>query len=477
MLRFRPFVFAMLMGLSTSVPVASALAQSAQVQVAQALGEVPSSREQIKLSYAPVVRQVSPAVVNIYTRTVIRSQPIMDPFFNRFFGMNGPNGATRDRVQNALGSGVIIAPNGTIVTNHHVVDGANEITVVLADHREFEAKVLGSDERSDLAVLKIDTKGERLPSLSFGDSDALEVGDLVLAIGNPYGFSQSVTSGIVSALSRSKGPNDYGTFIQTDAAINPGNSGGALVNMAGQLVGINSWIASPTGSYVGIGFAIPSSLVKAVLNSITSVGKVVHPYVGLAGQAVTQEIAQSLKLPHPGGVLISHVIKGGPAAQAGIEVGDVVTAVNGKVVDDPEAMRFRLATLPVGSAAHLTVMRKGVEKTLDVPLIAPPETPPRDVTELKGRTPLSGATVSNLNPAADEEYGMPADARGVAIIQLRNGSTAQRLQFQPGDMILGVNGVQINSVADLRSALEAPAGMWQIKLNRDGDVLTVAING
>ena len=436
----------------------------------------PTSREQIRLSFAPVVHQVSGAVVNIYTRTVVHQAPsplMTDPFFQRFFG----DGMNNNRVQNALGSGVIVGTDGLVVTNHHVVSGASEITVILADHREFEAKVLGSDERSDLAVLKINAKGERLPTLPFGDSDALEVGDLVLAIGNPFGFSQSVTSGIVSALSRSKGPNDYGTFIQTDAAINPGNSGGALVNMAGQLVGINSWIASPTGSYVGIGFAIPSSLVKAVLTSITQTGKVVHAYIGLAGQPITQEIAQSLGLAHPGGVLISHVIKDGPAAAAGLKPGDVVTAVNGKPVDDPEAMRFRLATTPIGSDAQVTVLRGHNETTVPVRVAAPPENPPRDTTEIKAHSPLLGATIANMNPALAEESGLSAEARGVFIMAIHQGSPAARFQFQPGDQLLAINDQPVGSVADVRAILGAGASNWRIKLNRDGEVLSLTVGG
>ena len=442
------------------------------------VAETPASREQIRLSFAPVVKQVSPAVVNIYTRTVIKPSAnalAMDPFLRRFFGEGGVEGLTRERVQNALGSGVIVGADGIVVTNHHVVAGATEITVVLSDRREYDAKVLGSDERSDVAVLKLKTKGDKLPTLPFGDSEALEVGDLVLAIGNPFGFSQSVTSGIVSALSRSKGPNDYGTFIQTDAAINPGNSGGALVNMSGQLVGINSWIASPTGSYVGIGFAIPSTLVKAVLNSITQTGKVVHAYVGLSGQAVSQDIAQNLGLAKPEGILISQVAKGGPAAAAGIRPGDIIVAINGKPVDDPESMRFRLATLPMGSVAHITFLRGGSEHGADIILSPPPESPPRDITELKGRTPLTGAVIANINPAMAEEMGFSPDAHGVMIVDVRPNSTARRFQFQPHDIVVSINETAMISVADVKAAMSAPIASWVITINRDGETLSLTV--
>jgi len=454
--------------------IAAVIAFFLAALVSSAHADQPVSRDQIKLSFAPVVKQASPAVVNIYTRTVVKASdnPLLaDPFFRRFFGEN----MNRERVQNALGSGVIVGADGVVVTNHHVVAGATEITVVLSDRREFEAKLLGTDERSDLAVLKVNAKGEKLPTLSFGDSDALEVGDLVLAIGNPFGFSQSVTSGIVSALSRSKGPNDYGTFIQTDAAINPGNSGGALVNLSGQLVGINSWIASPTGSFVGIGFAIPSTLVKAVLTSITQTGKVVHAFLGMSGQALTQEIAQSMGMSKPGGILVNQVVKQGPAALAGIKPGDVIVAVNGKPVDDPESMRFRLATQPIGSEAHIVYLREGAEKSADIRLLPPPETPPRDTGEIKGRSPLSGAVVANVNPALAEEIGFPTETRGVVILETRPGSAAERYGFQPMDILLGINDQSIGSVADARASLAASAPGWKIKINREGQTLSLVV--
>ena len=442
-----------------------------------AQAQTPGSREQIRLSFAPVARQASPAVVNIYTRTVVhQNNPLaMDPFLRRFFGEEGVEGLNRDRVQNALGSGVIVGADGLVVTNHHVVGGATQITVVLADRREYDARILGSDPRSDLAVLKVNTRGDRLPTLPFGDSEAMEVGDLVLAIGNPYGFNQTVTSGIVSALSRSKGPGDGGTFIQTDAAINPGNSGGALVNMSGQLVGINSWIASPTGSYVGIGFAIPSSLVRAVLTSITQTGKVVHPYLGLTGQPITQDIAQSLNLPKPSGVLVNQVARNSPAAEAGIKAGDVIVAVGGKSIEDPEALRFRLSTLSIGTLARLTLLRNGTETAVDLPLVPPPESPPRDITDLKGRSPLTGATILNLNPAVIEEGNLPPDSHGVMISKVASGTPAARFQFQPRDIIQKINGTAISNTAEVRSIL-TNATSWQIDILRDGETLSLAVS-
>ena len=442
---------------------------------------VPASRQQIHLSFAPVVRQVSPAVVNIYTRRVVRTaSPLAaDPFFSQFFGNLLPPGMTQDRVQRSLGSGVIVAADGVVVTNHHVIEGADQITVVLADRREFEARLVGADQRSDLAVLRIDTKGERLPTLPFGDSDGLEVGDLVLAIGNPFGVGQTVTSGIVSALARTNiGESDFRSFIQTDAAINPGNSGGALVDMDGRLVGINSAIYSKSGGSVGIGFAIPSSLVKVVLAEITQGGKVVRPWLGASGQAVTPEIAEAMKLARPVGVLINRLAKDGPADAAGLKLGDVVTAVQGRAVDDPEGLRFRLATLAVGGSARLTVLRDGTERSVDVPLVAPPETPPRDASEIAGANPLAGAVLANLNPALAAEMGFDETAGGgVVVVRVRPGSIAERLQFAPGDIILSVNGRPSATVADTRRLLDGRAARWRIGLRRGGETLNLEVGG
>jgi serine protease Do len=456
-----------------------ALAQSAPT--AQGGAAVPASRQQIHLSFAPVVRQVSPAVVNIYTRRVVRAaaSPFAgDPFFSQFFGGMLPPGITQDRVQRSLGSGVIVGADGIVVTNHHVIKDADQITVVLADRREFAARVIGSDERSDLAVLKIDVKGEKLPTLPFGDSDALEVGDLVLAIGNPFGVGQTVTSGIVSALARTNVTgSDFRSFIQTDAAINPGNSGGALVDMDGKLVGINSAIYSKAGGgSIGIGFAIPSSLVKVVLGDITHGGKVVHPWLGASGQAVTPEIAGAMKLARPVGVLINHLVPGSPAVQAGLKMGDVVTAVQGREVDDPEGMRFRLATLQVGDEARLSVLRDGTPREIDVRLIAPPETPPRDTTEIQGANPLAGATLANLNPALAEEVGMENSA-GVVVLQVRRGSIAERLEIQPGDLVVAVNGHNVASVADAERLLGGEQPQWRLTINRAGQTLSLEVGG
>ncbi|MBC7952029.1 MAG: DegQ family serine endoprotease [Rhodospirillaceae bacterium] len=444
--------------------------------------QVPSGRDQIKQSFSPVVKQAAPAVVNIYTKRIVKTaaSPLLaDPFFRRFFGDNLPPGTTQDRVQRSLGSGVIVGPDGTVITNHHVIKDADEVTVVLADRREFEAKIRGSDERSDLAVLKIEpAKGESLPVLPMGDSDAIEVGDLVIAIGNPFGIGQTVTSGIVSALARTNiGITDFRSFIQTDAAINPGNSGGALVDLNGRLVGINSAIYSKDGGSHGIGFAIPTALVKSVLTSITQTGKVVRPWLGASGQPVTNELAQALKLSRPVGVLINAIHKDGPAAKAGLKIGDVVTLVNGREVDDAESMRFRLATLAPGADAKMTLLRDGAEKTITVRLIAPPEIPARELTDVGGVNPFAGSTIANLNPALAEEVGMPTSASGVVVLRIRRGSIANRLQIQPGDIILRINDRPVATVADAKKLISEDRRRWQISVNREGQTLSMQVGG
>lgn len=452
---------------------AAAPAAQAQTQV------VPTSREQVKLTFAPVARQVAPAVVNIYTKRVVRAaaSPLLaDPFFRRFFG--DVPGMAQERVQRSLGSGVMIAADGTVVTNHHVIKDADEVTVVLSDRREFEARIVGSDDRTDLAVLKIDGGRESFPTLVLGDSDAIEVGDVVLAIGNPFGVGQTVTQGIVSALARTNvGVSDVQSFIQTDAAINPGNSGGALVDLQGRLIGINTAIYSKDGGSNGIGFAIPTALVRQGAASIARGGKVVRPWRGAWGRAVTADLAQALKLARPIGVLINHIHGDSPAARAGLMDGDVIVAVEGREVDDPEGMRFRLATLPIGSDARLTVLRAGAEKTVNVRLVAPPENPPRDKTEISGRNPFAGATLVNLNPALAEEIGINSGLTGVMIFAIKRGSVAGRLGLQPGDMLLKVNERPVATVADARKLLSVESPRWAITIKRNGEVMSLVLGG
>jgi serine protease Do len=440
---------------------------------------VPTGRAAIHLSFAPVVKRVAPAVVNVYSRRVVRagSGPgslFNDPLFQRFFGNLAPFGMARERIQNSLGSGVVVDPSGLIVTNHHVVEGAQEIHVVLSDRREFEAKLVLSDQRADLAVLRIDTHGAPLPILTLGDSDALQVGDLVLALGDPFGVGQTVTMGIVSGLARSIGENDFGSFIQTDAAINPGNSGGALVDLDGRLVGINTAIFSQSGGSVGIGFAIPANMVRGVIEAARHGGHVTRPWLGASGQPVTPELARGLQLPRPEGVLIKDVAPGSPAATAGLRDGDVVLSVDGHDVASPDELRFRIATLDSRARVALALWRDGGRRAVTVALAAPPETPPRDVALLNGREPFAGATVANLNPAFDAELGVDEDSTGVIVRKIAPGSIAEEIGLEPGDLVLTINDQEIDSVATLRRAVQTRAP-WHIAIRRQGSRLAFTV--
>jgi serine protease Do len=316
----------------------------------------PISDIEIKLSFAPIVRKTGPAVVNIFARRkVVKQQQgwmFNDPFFRRFFSDQlpfGGGGRNRRRVENSLGSGVIVGADGIIVTNNHVIKDANDIKVVLSDRREFDATLLLKDKRTDIAVLRVDLKGEELPTVAFSDSNDLEVGDLVLALGNPFGVGRTVTSGIVSAVARTTvGITDYRFFIQTDAAINPGNSGGALVDMSGQLVGINTAIYSRNGGSLGIGFAVPSNMVRVIVSSAVSGKPLVRPWVSFVGKSVTSDIANAIGLERPFGVIVEEVIEGGPAANAGLRPGDVILRLGRHEIEDAQALRFRLAIRSLG---------------------------------------------------------------------------------------------------------------------------------
>ena len=437
---------------------------------------VPTGAE-IKLSFAPIVQRVAPAVVNVYAAKVVENRnPLFDdPLFRRFFG--SPD-MPRDRVQRSLGSGVIVDPSGLVVTNNHVIEGASEVKVALADKREFEAEMVLKDARTDLAVLRIKDGRERFPALEFGDSDDLQVGDVVLAIGNPFAVGQTVTQGIVSALARTQvGITDYQFFIQTDAAINPGNSGGALVDVNGKLAGINTAIYSRSGGSIGIGFAIPSNMVKVVVTSARGGGGAVkRPWLGAKLQTITSEIAENLGLKRPSGALVAGVSPGGPAARSGLKTGDVVVAVDGQAVDDPNAFEYRFMTKPLGRTAQLGVLRVGKETRLTIALETAPETP-RDEVVIRARSPFAGVKAANLSPALADELRLESSAEGVVIVDVADGSLAQNFGFQRGDRVLSVNNERIQRTRDLERAAGQQNRMWRITIERGGKQVSVVFGG
>jgi Do/DeqQ family serine protease len=446
--------------------------------------QVPQSRSQVQLSFAPVVENVAPAVVNIYTQKIVTARqfaPLFnDPFFRRFFGDMQRQFEGREREQhNSLGSGVIVESDGLIVTNRHVIEGADTIVVVLADKREFAAELVVADERTDLAFLRIDAGDERLPSVPLKDSDDVKVGDLVLAIGNPFGVGQTVTSGIVSALARSVGSNtELRSYIQTDAAINPGNSGGALVSIDGRLIGVNTAIFSKSGGSHGIGFAIPSNMVRATIAGLTPDGRLVRPWLGVYGQTVTADIAASLGMRRPQGVIVNQVHGKGSASTGNLKAGDIILAVNGHDVFSPDDVDFRIATSPVGSEAILRVLR-GTDTIADRIILRPaPHVPASDETEISVRSPLAGAVVANLSPGLAEERGLNPFDDGVIIMAIRRGSPAGRLDFEPGDQVVAINGRETERVEDIVQALSSAQNTdWRIRIQRNGRTFDLVFRG
>ena len=447
---------------------------------ARAEKQVPPSRDAIAYSFAPIVRKAAPAVVNVYVRsrvTTFNSPFANDPFFRRFFGERF--GRPSERVMSSLGSGVIISSDGIVVTNNHVIRGGGDtqIRVALADKREFDAKVIVQDDKTDLAVLKIDGGRENFPSIAFEDSDSLEVGDLVLAIGNPFGVGQTVTSGIVSALSRSQmAESDEQVFVQTDAAINPGNSGGALVDINGRLVGINTMIFSKSGGSVGIGFAIPSNLVKVVAESAARGHRVERPWLGAKLEAMTREYAEGLGLQRISGAVVTRVTDKGPAAEAGLEPGDVITGIDGVEVTDSRSVYYRLTTKGIGQTVRLAVTRKGKPIEVTLALVGAPKAGKDDVKNLSGNHPLDGARVSNILPGIEDEMGL-VDNRGIVILSVRDGSAAQTLGFTAGDVILSINETEIANVENADAALSARRRMWTMSVRRGTRILQLQVPG
>ena len=470
------------LAVATGLTVAAPLMQQFG-PIGTALAEqkvVPPTREAAQYSFAPIVRKAAPAVVNVYVRSRVQAfnSPFADdPIFRRLFG--DQFGQPSERVQSSLGSGVIIDPDGIVVTNTHVVKGRGEteIRIALSDKREFDAKVISQDEKTDIAVLKIEGASEKFPVLEFEDSDNLEVGDLVLAIGNPFGVGQTVTSGIVSALARSEvSHSDQQVFIQTDAAINPGNSGGALVDMAGRLVGINTMIFSKTGGSVGIGFAIPSNLVKVYALSAASGRKVERPWLGAKLEALTREVAEGLGLNRVAGAVVTRVSDKGPAAKAGLEPGDVILHVDGVEVTDARAVFYRLTTKGVGQTAKLSVIRKGQPHDVEIALVAAPAASKDDVKNLSGNNPLDGARVGNILPALADEMSLD-ETEGVVIVSVRNGSVAQSLGFKAGDVVVEVMGQKIANVAALEKVVAGRQRLWQVSVKRGERVLQLQVPG
>lgn len=437
--------------------------------MAHAESTVPRDQAEIALSFAPVAQATAPAVVNIYARQLVqdRSNPFEgDPFFDQFFqGMGGPA-----RVENSLGSGVIVSPDGIVVSNHHVVADATDIRVVLADRREYAATVLLDDPQSDLAVLKVQAD-EPLPALQIGDSDALQVGDLVLAIGNPFGVGQTVSSGIVSGLARSALQVGDGTgyFVQTDAPINPGNSGGALVDMSGRLVGINTAILTRDGGSNGIGFAVPSNLVAAVVaQAVAGQASFSRPWAGMQAQEVDGSLAEALGLDRPLGVMVTRLHPQSPFAAAGLVEGDVVLSLSGAPINTPQEFLYRLSVL--GPGPHqVAYVHDGTRTEAEVTLGPAPDDPPRDQVTVAEDIVLRGATLARINPAVIAEWHLPLDATGVVVLDAQD--FAREVGLERGDILVGINGYAVTSPSDAVELAREPSRRWQIDLIRQGQPL------
>ncbi|MEM8774710.1 MAG: Do family serine endopeptidase [Pseudomonadota bacterium] len=414
---------------------------------------VPESQAEISIGFVPVVQKAAPAVVNIYARRVVNGQASLfrnDPFFRDFFRNFG---STRPRVQNSLGSGVILSDDGIVVSNFHVVGGATDIRVVLNDQREFSAKLLLSDQESDLAILKLED-AEAMPALTLRDSDTVQVGELVLAIGNPFGVGQTVTSGIVSGLARSGSAagGGRGYFIQTDAPINPGNSGGALVDINGHLIGINTRILSRSGGSNGIGFAIPAALVEQfVAQARENKSRFERPWAGISAQPVTSDVAEGLGIKGPGGIIITQIHPASPFAEAGFKTGDVIAEVDGAAVNTASEMVFRMAIAGLGEETKIRRLREGIDEQVTLKLGLPPEDPPRATQKMSEGTQLPGLEISTINPAVISELGLPFNAEGVVVVD--PGAKAARAGLRKGDILHEVNGESALNPATVEKAL------------------------
>ena len=428
---------------------------------------VPQSEIEIKLSFVPLVKQASPAVVNIYAQRIIeerRSPFSRDPFFRDFFRNFGQ---LQPRVQNSLGSGVILSADGYVVSNYHVVGGATDIRVVLHDGREISGDVILADEDSDLAVLKINTD-EILPHLDLRKSDTVEVGELVLAIGNPFGVGQTVTNGIISGLARTgiASGSAKGYFLQTDAPINPGNSGGALIDISGSLVGVNTSILSRSGGSNGIGFAIPADLVgQFLVQAKAGRSSFIRPWAGMRGQPITFEMAASLNLPAMSGMIISELHELSPFSKVGIGVGDIITKVDGLDINSPAEMLYRMSVAGIGTAVDISYLSKGITKSSKIDLVEIPHLRVKEVT-LGSEFIFMDLRISELTPEFQSRFGLSFSSTG--LIVLDPGRIASRLGLRRGDLLREINGKSVDTIEDVTSAISSIENSGSITIIRSG---------
>ena len=433
----------------------------------QAETRIPQSQAEISIGFAPLVKEAAPAVVNIYAKRVVavRESPFAgDPFFQNLFRNQG---RARPRVQNSLGSGVILSEDGIVVSNFHVVGHATDIRVQLKDRREYSAKVLLSDQESDLAILQIEDAGDAMPYLHLRNSDTVEVGELVLAIGNPFGVGQTVTSGIISGLARSGTAtgNARGYFLQTDAPINPGNSGGALIDVNGDLIGVNTSILTRSGGSNGIGFAIPSALVREFVEQARAGREsFARPWAGMGGQPVDSDLAEGLGLGRPEGVLVSDLHSESPFAAKGFAPGDVILEVDGQPVNTPAEMLFRMSVAGIGHETEILALQGGKEITVSVPMIIAPETPARETLVTGRRSALPELTLSNINPAVIAEFNLPLNAEGVVVEN--PGPVAARIGLRPGDILRVIDGIDILETDDAQAALREAKRSVTLEIQR-----------
>lgn len=450
-------------------------AESERAEVKFVVDERPLNHDGINApSFAPVVKKVAPSVVKISVTGHAKIQrgqlPIDDPFFRRFFGEPREGRSMPSPRTEGMGSGVIVNAEGYILTNNHVVDEADEVKVTLLDGRDFDAKVVGKDAKTDIAVLKIE--GANLPYLPMADSDQLQVGDISLAVGNPFGIGQTVTMGIISATGRATLGLDYEDFIQTDAAINPGNSGGALVDAAGRLIGINTAILSRSGGNQGIGFAVPVNLARMVMESLIEHGRVVRGFLGIMIQDVNPALAEEFKVKSGKGALIGEVTPNGPAAKAGLQSGDVITQFNGKEVVDSRQLRLRVASTSPGTKVPVKVLRSGKEQTINVVVkdmegaqLARKDSP----RETSVGAPLSGLSLGQLDPTSRRQFNIPPAVKGVLVTDVEPERAAADVGIRPGDVVQEVNRKAVTNEDEAFAAAE--------KGNRNGTLLRIWSRG